>query len=434
MTRPGWNRRLLWHEGRLQRDWLGLTGLPRRVLRRELGLLLLPALLSVSFLLLATQPAYRALDEHLIGWHPYAYQALAQDVQAALSAHLDRRLSEQERRDAHDRALSGLLYPAQFPALAEVESYGEAKLEDIRRALQEDTLAGHRRAVEGALHLSAQAQGYAHELNARTLSVLRDLQRALLLGSLGTGVLSMLLIVRALLMWRAERERRATREARQREALSLANHELRRPLQALMLIGDLLRHTEEPEKRAQLLNLLDDQVEQLDARSDLTRLNDLYLDVTLRVTRTDLRQLVERLREPRVVLRLPLGPLMWPVDPARLRQVMENLIENALHYTTGEVEVTLALVAGRPQLTVRDHGPGLSEELHERIFLPYERGPRGLSEGRGLGLPLVRRYARAHGGDVSLRNAPEGGLIVTVWLGQPSALLTESARTSGQAS
>lgn len=417
-------------QGRLQRNWLGLAGLPRRVLRREVSLLLLPALISVTLLLFATQPAYRTLTHHVTGWRPYAYQTLVQDIQADLSTRLDASHSAQDRRAAHERARAGPEYPAQFPALEAVEAYGDARLADVGRALRRDTLEGHRQAVAVALQLNAQAQMYAQDLNARTLSSVQDLQQVLLLSSGVTGLLSMLLTARALLLWRLERERRARREARQREALSLANHELRRPLQALLLIGELLRHTDEPGRREELLDLLDDQVTQLDYRSDLTRLNDLYLDVTLRVSRTDLTELVERCREPRVTVQAPAGPLLWPADPDRVRQVLENLIENALRYATGTVEVSLRSVAGAPEFTVRDHGPGLDEALFERVFLPYERGPRGLSEGHGLGLPLVRRYARAHGGDVSLHNAPDGGLMVTVRLGQPSALLTEPARTS----
>ncbi|MFD2608645.1 sensor histidine kinase [Deinococcus taklimakanensis] len=418
-------RRRMWAQ--VQRAWLSL---PRHVLRREAGLLLFPAALSVLLLVLASQPASRTLSASVGNWRPYPYQALVQDVQSDLSVRLDPASSAQERQDAHDRALSRVTFPGQFPELAAVEAYGDARLSRVRQALEEDTLAGHRRAVEEALHLNAQALTYTHDLNTRARDTIADLRWAVLLGSLVTAALGMLMTFRALLLWRTERERRARREARQREALSLANHELRRPLQALVLISDLLRHTPEDAKRTELLDLLDDQVAQLAYRSDLTRLNDLYLDVTLRVAPTDLTQLLQRLYEPRVALHLPDAPLVWLVDQDRVRQVLENLVENALRYTTGPVEVTLSMVEGAPEFTVRDHGLGLREELHERIFLPYERGPRGLSDGHGLGLPLVRRYARAHGGDVTLHNAPDGGLIVTVRLGEPSTLLTEPARTA----
>ncbi len=195
---------------------------------------------------------------------------------------------------------------------------------------------------------------------------------------------------------------------------------MRRPLQSLLLASDLLRHAETQEQRAHLLGLIEDGAAQLASRADLTRLNDLYLDVTLRPRSQDLRPLLERFAAPRVELSLPLEPLVWPVDGDRLRQIVENLIENALKYTDGPVEVTLREVGGQPEIMVRDHGPGLSTTLHGQVFLPYDQGPRGLRGGQGLGLPLVRRYARAHGGDVTLVTAPGRGLQATVRLGQPS--------------
>jgi hypothetical protein len=83
-----------------------LHRIPRAVMVREGVLAALPALLTVALLLLATQPAYHTLLENGNGWTPYAYQALAQDVQAYQVARLDPSLSEEERRDIRDRALS----------------------------------------------------------------------------------------------------------------------------------------------------------------------------------------------------------------------------------------------------------------------------------------------------------------------------------------
>jgi signal transduction histidine kinase len=398
--------------------------LVRRGVRvREVVLAALPALLTVVLLLVATQPTYRTLLERGDGWSLYAYQGLAQDVGQYQVARLDPALSDAERRDIRDIALSSLNNPGQFEHLEEVERQGDARLAEVRALLLGDTPASVAAAVRRAIQLNAQAESLSNALGEEYLGAFASMRRTLLLTALATGVLSMLLILRALLLWRAERERRARREARQREALSLASHELRRPLQALLLASDLLRQADTPEQRQQLLGMIEDSALQLASRADLSRLSDLYLDVTLRVARTDLRLPVGRMAGGRVTAHVPGAPVAWPVDADRLRQIIENLVENAVKYTSGPVEVTLSLPGDQPEITVRDHGPGIPAGLRAQMFLPYERGPRGLTPGQGgsqgLGLSLARRYARAHGGDVALEDAPGGGTLARLTLGEP---------------
>nr|WP_221269807.1 sensor histidine kinase [Deinococcus budaensis] len=397
---------------------------PPGVRLREALLAALPALVTVALLLVATQPAHQSLLARGDGWSLYAYQGLAQDVQQYQVARLDPALDPAERRDIRDRALSSLHTPAQFAELKAVEGQGDARLAEVRALLERDTPASVAAAARQAVQLNAQAENLANARGQAYLEAFNQMRRALLLTALATGVLSMLLIWRALLLWRSERERRALREARQREALSLASHELRRPLQALLLASDLLRRAETPEQRQHLLGMVEDSALQLASRADLSRLDDLYLDVTLRVAPTDLRRLAERLAGGRVQVRVPAPPVVWPVDPGRVRQILENLIENALKYSAGPVEVAVERAAAPvpgapPQITVRDHGPGIPAEQRTRLFLPFERGPQGLTPGQGLGLSLARRYARAHGGDVTLEDAPGGGTLARVTLGQP---------------
>lgn len=415
------------------REWL--RGVPPGVLAREALLAALPALLTLVLLLLATQPTYDALIRGRNGWTPYAYQGLVQDVQAYHIARLTPGLDAQEVRDARDRALSSAHSPGQFASLVTVEGYGEARLSQVERYLLEDTASSAALASEEAVQLSAQASNYSKDLGNRYVAALRFMRRALLGTAITTGLLSMLLTARALLLWRSERDRRTRREARQREALRLASHELRRPLQALLLASDLLKAADTPAEQQRLLSLIEDSAMQLASRADLTRLNDLYLDVTLRVTRTDLCPLLQRFTAARVSVSVPDHPVEWLIDADRIRQVVENLVENALKYTTELVEVSLREVQGQPEIEVRDFGPGLSAAEREKVFLPYEHGPRGLRDGQGLGLSLARRYARAHGGDVTLTSAPGGGLCATVRLGEPSAVLSEVKRNpllSGQ--
>jgi signal transduction histidine kinase len=397
---------------------------------REVLLAALPAALTVALLLLATQPAYQALLNGNNGKRFYGYQGLVQDVQTAELASLSPDLSAAQKRAALDRALSSAMNPGQFKALDVVERGGEARLSVVAALLQRNTRASLRAASLEAIELGAQADQRALKLNVEFIGALTSMRKSLICTAVGTGVLSMLLVARGLVLWRVERRRQASREARQREALQLASHELRRPLQSLLLASDLLRHADTPERQQQLLSLIEDSATQLASRADLTRLNDLYLDVTLHVEATDLGSILRPFTSTRVSVSLPTQPLRWPVDPNRLRQIVENLVDNALKYTDGPVDVTLSEVNGAPVIRVRDHGPGLSPEQLHTVFLPYERGPRGLRDGHGLGLPLVRRYARAHGGDVYLTPALGGGLVATLQLGDPPAPLAEPGRDS----
>ncbi|KQR08868.1 histidine kinase [Deinococcus sp. Leaf326] len=368
--------------------------------------------------MLVSLPSFRPERFGARQW-TYPYQGLAQDVQAYQVARLQPGLSPGERDDIRDRALSSSANQDQFRLLDSVQSFGEARLAHVDALLRRGTDAAVAAAATEAIGLNVQATMYASSLSTQNVQVVTVLRQALIWTAVLTGLLSVLLIVRALWLWQQERDRLAAREARQREALRLASHELRRPLQQLLLATDLLRQAGTVAERQQLLALVEDSVTQLASRADLTRLNELYLDVNLQLAPRDLGPLLRAFAGIRVAVEVPPAPLTWLVDANRLRQTVENLVENALKYTDGPVEVSLRSVEGRPQILVRDHGEGMSPEMRARAFLAYERGPQGLINGDGLGLSLVRRYARAHGGDVTLEDAEGGGTLARLTLGIP---------------
>lgn len=111
------------------------------------------------------------------------------------------------------------------------------------------------------------------------------------------------------------------------------------------------------------------------------------------------------------------GPLPHArVDPQRMGQVFQNLIENALHFSPadGEIAVELATVeeAGRHlRLSVRDSGPGFAPGDLPRLFEPFFTRRPG---GTGLGLSIVRRILQDHGAEIEAGNHPQGGAVVTV--------------------
>ena len=101
-----------------------------------------------------------------------------------------------------------------------------------------------------------------------------------------------------------------------------------------------------------------------------------------------------------------------------LREMVANLIDNALRYTPegGLVTVAVARQAERVLLTVRDSGPGIPEDQRQNVFLRFFRLASSDTLGSGLGLSIVREIVLAHAGEIDLADAPGGGLLVTVRL------------------
>jgi signal transduction histidine kinase len=113
----------------------------------------------------------------------------------------------------------------------------------------------------------------------------------------------------------------------------------------------------------------------------------------------------------RVDLRSP-GPVWIVGDAVALARLFQNLIDNAISYA-GAAHLLLSKESARAVVSVSDEGPGLSDALLERVFEPFQRGDPSRNRetgGVGLGLTIARNIAAEHGGDVSLRNRPGGGL------------------------
>lgn len=109
------------------------------------------------------------------------------------------------------------------------------------------------------------------------------------------------------------------------------------------------------------------------------------------------------------------------VDAARIEQILNNLISNALRYSPpgGSVQVKLEATPEKATLSVLDSGPGFSEGALNHLFERfYHSGQAHGAEtgGTGLGLAIARQLALAHGGDLTARNRPEGGAELTLTL------------------
>ena len=115
------------------------------------------------------------------------------------------------------------------------------------------------------------------------------------------------------------------------------------------------------------------------------------------------------------------GPGAASVDPVRVRQALENLLDNALRHTPkgGVLDVRVRREGSTVTLVVEDSGPGFTNDMLRRAFEPFARADGEVGRdgaGAGLGLAIVRAVAEAHGGDAFAENVPEGGARLTVSL------------------
>jgi two-component system OmpR family sensor kinase len=121
------------------------------------------------------------------------------------------------------------------------------------------------------------------------------------------------------------------------------------------------------------------------------------------------------------------GPAPACIDADRIRQVLINLLDNALHYSPpgGSIRVSVALAPGRATIAVADSGPGIPAADRLHVFERFYRGDRSrqrgdaTTTGSGLGLAIAKTLVEAHGGGITLesRDGPaDHGTTVAFWL------------------
>lgn len=240
-------------------------------------------------------------------------------------------------------------------------------------------------------------------------------------------------------------------EAFRKEArfLDQASHELRTPLAVLKMELDLAatQATDPQELRDALLNASAEADRLVRLAEDLlvlARLRNGRLPV--RRTPVDVRELVgsvcaahERLANAaggRIEWTATTGIVL--LDPSRVRQAIEDLLDNAVRHGGGQIEVLANGTHKGVEIVVRDRGPGFPSQMLGRPLEPFSRRASPEEDGvdgPGLGLAIVRAVAEAHGGSVSLQNRDSGGASVTLILAAPSggAIGGESDLSPGEA-
>ena len=133
------------------------------------------------------------------------------------------------------------------------------------------------------------------------------------------------------------------------------------------------------------------------------------------------RPLVERARH-KLTIALPQEPLWVLADPARLQQIVSNLLVNAVKYTPdgGQISIRASREGNQVAIAVKDNGIGLSPQMQTQVFDLFTQAEQGIERaqgGLGIGLTLVRRLVERHGGSVSVTSdGPQRGSEFTVRL------------------
>jgi two-component system OmpR family sensor kinase len=218
---------------------------------------------------------------------------------------------------------------------------------------------------------------------------------------------------------------RAASEARLRRFIADASHELRTPLTAIRGYAELFRTgaAREPAETARAMQRIEDEASRMGGLVEdllaLARLDELPDAVRADV---DLARLAgDAVDDARAVdpgRRIDLhgdDPALVCGDPHQLRQVLANLMRNALVHTPPGTPVDVTVCAGPShtvRVEVRDHGPGLPTDDPSELFERFWRAESGRERGRagaGLGLAIVAAIVAAHQGTARAENAPDGG-------------------------
>ncbi len=228
-------------------------------------------------------------------------------------------------------------------------------------------------------------------------------------------------------------------EEKMRQFVADASHELRTPLATVRGYAELYRQgaVSRPEDVAAAVRRIEDEATRMSGMVDslllLNRLDEPHGaarftgddrdEVDLTVIAADAVQDArarDRGREIRMVSRSgPVGPTPVIGDDSALRQVIANLLGNALRYSPAgsPIEVAVGTEGTYGVAEVRDHGPGIPEQLRERIFERFYRADESRNSatgGSGLGLAIVQAIVDSHDGTVQVRETSGGGATFQV--------------------
>lgn len=249
-----------------------------------------------------------------------------------------------------------------------------------------------------------------------------------------------------------ERGRAALAGRAKSQFLSHMNHELRTPMNAVLGFSEIIQAKSfggDVDKYAEYAAIIHDSGEHLlsliDGMLDLAKidggklsLREANVDVSLLIADAIDRE-AENARKARILLstNVTRGLPSVYADERGLRQIVANLLSNALKFTQPEGRVTVFAHVerdGRLALGVADTGVGIANDDKDHVFERFGRGRHDVTEelkGTGLGLAVVKGFAEAHDGTVALESELGSGTRVTVYLPKDRVVAPEDQRLAG---
>ena len=241
---------------------------------------------------------------------------------------------------------------------------------------------------------------------------------------------------RALVPIRESLANQRTSLRRQREFAADASHELRTPLTVIRSSVDYLRHhrSEPVESVGSALDDIDEEVGHMTsivedllllARSDSGAVELEHVPVDLGDVATDGASALGKPATDRGVrVEVDPQPAVVSGDPARLRQLVMILVDNAIRHSPadGRVGVEVRAEEGGASLVVEDDGPGIRPEDLPHLFERFYRAHGAPGGGTGLGLAIAAWIVDRHGGDIEVANRAEGGARFVVHLPAATAI------------
>ncbi|MES1175675.1 MAG: hybrid sensor histidine kinase/response regulator [Myxococcales bacterium] len=205
------------------------------------------------------------------------------------------------------------------------------------------------------------------------------------------------------------------------ELMAVVGHDLRNPLNVILMTTSLLASSTDPELKKCVTRLQSSGTRMLHIIDELFDLSRARLGGGIPIERTPIDLLAitrktvaefEATNPSRQIEVVAQGDLLGEWDGGRLGQVLSNLIGNALRHGVVTVPITVKLTGNATDVRVSVHNGGhIAADLMPRLFEPFQSGvgKRTRAEGLGLGLYIVQQIVQAHGGDVHVSSSPEAG-------------------------